>query len=117
MSETETHKGKLTLLYRGSLSVESLARDLCIERGIKQHEWETTWTEAFTNNIQDMVLVSDQFYFIHDEDHGGDDDIFVAEKENDGSISYMVRYYNGCCSFPEALQEAMRKCNVKGDEE
>ena len=42
-----------------------------------------------------------------------DDDIFEANLNKDGSISYIVSYYNGGCCFEEALETAIEK--LEGD--
>lgn len=40
------------------------------------------------------------------------DDIFRASKNEDGSISVELKYYNGGCSFDEALECALDKMNA-----
>lgn len=36
-----------------------------------------------------------------------DDDIFNATQNLDGTIDFHVMYYNGGCSFNEAIEEAI----------
>jgi hypothetical protein len=36
------------------------------------------------------------------------DAVYIASSNEDGSINFEVRYYNGGCSFSEALEEALK---------
>lgn len=50
-----------------------------------------------------------EVYRILENKNLGDDDFFEASTNDDGTINYTLRYYNGGCDFTEALQTALDK--------
>ena len=59
-----------------------------------------------------IFLNKNYAYVIISEDDIDDyADIFNASKNEDGTIDFLLRYYNGGCSFNEALTTAINKMN------
>lgn len=57
---------------------------------------------------QEAILIDDIVYEVSKEELI-DSDIFLASKNDDGSIDFQVKYYNGGCSFDEAIDESLKK--------
>ena len=56
---------------------------------------------------QDMILVNGMVYEVEKEDKS-DGDIFESTILENGNIKFTVQYYNGGCSFDEAIEEALK---------
>lgn len=54
------------------------------------------------------VLIDGLVFTAKYEDVNPDLDIMNSTKNDDGSIDFEVRYYNGGCSFTEAIDEAIK---------
>ncbi len=111
MSETEIHTGKLTK-YMLPDNNEHLARDLCVKRGIEKDEYYDNWIDVLKGECDDVLFINGIFYQVDDTgDVKGDEDIAKATENPDGTISYLVKYYNGGCGFGEAIEEALKNLN------
>jgi len=122
MSETEINVGKLV-----PVPMEGTIEETC--RAILQREfpgWE--WME-YSDGLENLnEAVNDgPYYFAHDdklyrvemeiEDTTGGYDIDVATLNPDGTISFVLQYYNGGCSFDEAMADAMGKLRVPDEKD
>ena len=56
----------------------------------------------------DAVEVDGLVYTVEKEYVAGDEDIFRSSINDDGTINFEVKYYNGGCSFNEAVEEALK---------
>jgi hypothetical protein len=62
------------------------------------------------NYPEDYVIVDNRLFgIIHKEIIDPDEDYFKGFKNPDKSISFDVRYYNGGCSFNEAIDEVLKE--------
>lgn len=116
MSDYETRKGKCKEVMKHENESYS---DFCI-RLIKTYsskkddisnfdEEDLRWY-IYDNDI--AVLNKNYAYVIISEDDIDDyADIFNASKNEDGTIDFLLKYYNGGCSFDEALTTAIDKMN------
>lgn len=112
MSCSEGHKGKLIPTGLG-------LRDLIKQRGIvlptyytlEEDESEIYW--SLYDITGEYIMVGDMAYEIQDKDY---DDCYRedATVNADGSIDYDVYFYNGGCSFEEALNHAVSKAKEEG---
>ena len=104
-------------------TLEEQALRLCIENGFedKDHiygDYESAiecliWglegkfiiltVSGKTKIIYEIIDKSDNLFF---------EDIFLATKNSDGTISFEIKYYNGGCGLDEALEDALS--NMKG---
>lgn len=122
MSNYETHQGTLT-------KVEGTKEEL-LQEFLKNYEGTNSYilkykgkkeltkdelNELFNDCLEDYIELNGLVYFIKDEEFD-DDNLMKMSKNKDGTLDYMVRYYNGCCGFIETLEEAFynfkRKENV-----
>lgn len=91
MSETDHYKGKL------------------IPTGKTQDEFSPN-NPDFDGFYEKAVVIDGMVYTVEKkEDIDPWCDIFRASKNEDGSYDFEVRYYNGGCSFDEAIYEAVDK--------
>lgn len=105
--------------YRGKLyEVEKLENETLEEQC--KRLLENKELDEFYDSYKEMLLddLSDYFtehneviYRITKENVDIDEDIFQMNKNEDGSISFEVKYYNGGCGFSEAIEEAFE--NIK----
>jgi len=110
MSDYESHKGKLIpteytkeeLVYK---MVEEAKENSWEARYKNQDLDEDTIQELFWD-IDDYVEIYGKIYFVEDTLYDPDDDIYDMEENEDGTLSYNLRYYNGGCGFSEALDTA-----------
>ncbi len=114
MSETETLKGTVKFIpIPEGKTIEDLCEFiLCIEKEItfaKEHECDIT--EVFRDEFyKEAVVASNGVYkVIKSVEVDPDDDVYDASLNEDGTIDYFLRYYNGGCSFEEALLEAIER--------
>ena len=88
MSQTETHVGKFKILAKG--------KDNILEY-IKEHNIESE--SEYYNILDGDVLIE---YIEHKK---YDEDTYLMEftKNEDGTIDFVIQFYNGGCCLSEAL--------------
>jgi translation initiation factor 2 beta subunit (eIF-2beta)/eIF-5 len=116
MSDYEAHKGTLKPT---NLTKTEVVRNYLLnyngfskytidnkERLIKGKFSESDINEYFYDLNDQYVCINDKVYEVHDESFDYDNDLYIMEEKPDGSLEYLVRFYNGGCGFGEALEEA-----------
>jgi hypothetical protein len=98
MSETEHWKGKL--VSTGKTVSEFVSTD-----EIPPH-YESDEEYFEEKYYRAAHVISGIVYEIEMEEMNSDGDIATAVDNNDGSIDFEVRYYNGGASFTEMIEEA-----------
>ena len=101
MSETVHYKG--TLKPTGK-TVSEYVKEKCSEIPEYYDDEKEYFDDTF---YYAAVEVSGQVYEVEKEDIDPDYDIFIASKNDDESISFEVKYYNGGCSFTEAIETSI----------
>ncbi|MDD5650036.1 MAG: hypothetical protein PHF86_06435 [Candidatus Nanoarchaeia archaeon] len=119
MSETEAFKGKLkefprepgeTLVQYVTRFIESKGREVpSYYAGCAEDEADLMFYDVFYKEVG--AFVNDIIYEILEMKDLEDDDIFDAQKAENGMIDFTIKYYNGSCSFSEALGRAFEKMN------
>ncbi|MCG7931984.1 MAG: hypothetical protein N0E44_18280 [Candidatus Thiodiazotropha lotti] len=90
--------------------------DEAIQRILNKEGWEL-YDNDYRETLRDFgydkyVLVDEVIYeVIEDMDREPYDDVFEANRRTDGAIGFVVQYYNGGCSFSEAIENALKKLN------
>lgn len=108
MSETETNTGKLKPIQLiGNQTNEDFAR-LFLE-GKKEDYNETYLDQLLEDGYREWVLYNGVLYQVDNERDAEEGDIFSATLNQDGTINFVLRYYNGSCSFNEAIEEALKR--------
>jgi len=107
MSEVDTYRGKLV-----PVDLEGRTLDQWIQKRLDRTElddYEDSWLEALQEDLYDSYYYdrnSDTLYAVQRErlDPNG----FVHSKPNaDGTIDFLVSYYNGGASFGEIMDEVV----------
>lgn len=113
MSETVMYKGKLTEVKpdKGE-TLEDLARRIIIEtRGTtdsKPHY--ESYIEQLDDDIDGVYLEAcGKIFFYTREEYEDTDDIFDVVDKGGGEFEFTVKYYNGGCSFNEAIEEGLKR--------
>ena len=118
MSETETVKGKIKI-FKKNID-ETLSQ--YVTRFIKKKNLEQPSNITDENAYEifceyfykECVIINDVIYeVIENVNYDDGDDIFDATLQQDGTIDYVLKYYNGGCSFGEALEYALEKLNTE----
>ena len=102
MSETEHFKGKLTSTGK---SVDEYMQDVELDK------WCDTKQEMFNDMSDEAIEIDGVVFEVSRESVDVLDDIMIASKNEDGSYSFEVKYYNGGCGFSEAIEESLSNAN------
>lgn len=107
MSETETNTGKLipVTLLNGETNEQYAER---IINGEKDSWSKTFLDQLLSDGYREYILHNDILYSVEVERDMDGGDIFHAKKNEDGTINFILQYYNGGCSFTEAMDEALK---------
>lgn len=113
MSETEYHRGKVIEIKQlEGEDIQETAKRILSELNIEMKDYYDNYLDCLQNEAYEgVVFANDKLYRVVDDIKIDiDTDIFRAEENSDGSISYEVKYYNGGCGFNEAIEEALENC-------
>lgn len=72
--------------------------------------WADDIQEYFTDKYYRKAYVIDNMVYEVECKDFGEEDIFTAVKNGD-NIDFVVKFYNGGCSFDEALEQAIENLN------
>ena len=114
MSHTEYHTGKAKkIVKKEGQTVEEIAKQIVEELHIKREDYQDTYVESLLEEkYEEYVIVDDEIYEIFDDrELDLDDNIYNAEKQDDGIIKYNVMFYNGSCPLSKAVELAIKKIN------
>ena len=112
MSEVNTIKGKLREVYnKEKVSVIELMKMILNENNIEYNVGdEDNIKDSFYDRFyDDYVIVGDRMFHVESRKDLREEDIFEASRNSDGTYDFLVQFYNGGCSFGEAIEEAMKK--------
>jgi hypothetical protein len=115
MSEQETMKGKIKEIFCGDEEdMEIFAKELCKKNRYDYTEFCGSYLECLIDEgYKDYIITNNKIYEILETKDFEYNDIFEAEGNSDGTISFIVSYYNGGCSFNEAIEEALDNMESK----
>jgi hypothetical protein len=111
MSETVHYKGTLKKLERKEgVSLEEQCKEML--GGGELPSYFDNYQEWLEDNFYREIIIRDGYlYRVEKMDIDPDGDIFNASIGNNEEIEFEVRYYNGGCSFNEAIEHAIK--NIK----
>jgi hypothetical protein len=117
MSHTETHIGKLRKIdIPTGYSKEDWCREKCQDNGIPtipEHydNWEET-LKYHLNLFEVYFFVNEEIWEIFDHiELDEDKDINKLEKNGDGTISFVLQFYNGGTCLSECIEEELELIN------
>lgn len=106
MSQTETHIGKLKLVPKlENEDLELQCKRLLSNEPLDEYcdTYEEMLKESDLYGYKYIISKTNIYEVIKDYSCEGDD-VFNANKNSDGTISYVTSFYNGGCGFSEALE-------------
>ena len=114
MSETKHQKGKLVPIVRKTEETVKSQIKSILGDGFIEELWDES--DAASENVNDQIYsnnLEDKYQFIHStlyklidfENLDPDDSITKVCKNEDGSINFEFKYYNGGTCLSELLEE------------
>ena len=108
MSEPVYCTGKLIKIPMKE-SLENMCKQILQEAGKEKSDFYDTWLEEFEDELYEKyIILNGDIFKIEMTNSDPYGDIFRASKDNRGHINFEVKYYNGSCSFQEAIERAMK---------
>ena len=104
MSQTEHHIGKLKPTGQ---SVDNYVKDCDIPSYYDSDE------EYFNDVFQEKAFQINGIVYEVETKELNDDYIAISKHNDDGTIDFQVKFYNGGCSFNEAVEEALKNKESK----
>ena len=109
MSETAHYKGKLIKIHRKK-SIEETCKEIILKQTETNGEKYDSYQEALEKTLFNKYIIThDDIFKIEKKRIDPVSDTFIAIKDDDGNINFEVKYYIGCYSFSEAVEEAVDK--------
>lgn len=119
MSESVMYTGKLKELeFDATNNLEDKIKTILTDEQKEDcvNNYSGDFVDYFYDNdfYNKYVIVGDKLYEIISYSGGEYTDVFQANKNEDETINFVVAYYNGGCSFGEAIEEAINNMD-KGE--
>jgi hypothetical protein len=113
VSETVHYKGTLTKVEK--LENETLEEQCkMILENKELPKWFDSYVEfLFDECYKEYAIYENELYFVDKKSVDADTDMFISSKNEDGTINFEVKYYNGGCGFEEAIETALK--NIKSN--
>lgn len=116
MSQTVVHVGKLKKVTT-YLSKEDFFEQKCAEENTPKDRPEDTWESTYLNSVTSPDFKEKKYQVINASiyeltEHTRvypDDDLSIFKKEDDGTISFSVSFYNGGACFQEVLDDGINE--------
>ena len=112
MSETVTDIGTL-IPVRVWHSVEETCKNIMAEVGVTELGFYKSYRECMEGECDGEYYVTDTDVYKVEYVNLEEEDIFIATKNPNSTISFITKYNNGGCGFSEALDEALENMKEK----
>lgn len=113
MSETVNYRGVLREVVKfDGETIEDQCKRLLDNKELDSY-CDSYKEMLLDEGYYDWVMYDNILYSVEKEDVDPYNDLFTASKNEDGTINFEVRYYNGGCGFEEAIEYALEKMGVK----
>ena len=114
MSYTETHFGKLKKVEL-TTSLEEFCKEKCNEVGITElPSYSDDWKDEFRDRFyrKYFIIKEDVWEAVeHTEAEDGDMDIMIPNE--DGTITFVMQFYNGVTCLSEMIENGLKKLKNK----
>lgn len=108
MSETVYFKGLLKMVEKmEGETLEAQCKRLLGDAELPSY-FESYQEYLLDEHDKEFVVKDDILYQVEKHKIDPDTDVFRANLNEDGNIEFDVRYYNGGCSFDDAIHEALK---------
>lgn len=128
MSDIVHYCGRLEEIQpKGNESFDEMCHRILVREGVIEdgtivsldYDLYDAWYEMLEDNLNNysIIVTSDGWRLFRAKSRREipcNDSVFNMQREENGEYRYEVLYYNGSCSFSEALQEAYE--NMENDE-
>ncbi len=105
MSEQETITGKLKPT---GMTLEQVMRDVEFPSYYDKDNHGDV-KELFSDKFyREKILIKGMVYDVEEAANADAGDIYQANSTSSGDIEFVLSYYNGGCSFDEAIQTALK---------
>jgi len=101
MSETVSITGKMK-----KIDLEEVCKMICKENNYSIDGCDSYQEALSDSGGREYFIKDNEVYKVFDIEENEGGDIFKASESN-GEIDFVLQYYNGGCSFEEALDEAL----------
>jgi len=117
MSETVHYSGKLKeIKARDGMTLQETAKHIITKEGVEwdgynleYHKGDNIYVLCDERYDKFVQLDGRLFEILSKKDHDMYEEIMELEVNEDGTLNYELKYYNGGCGFSEALEYAMDK--------
>jgi len=108
MSRTEHLVGKLKPVKHGH-DVEAVCKEILDNANVDKEEYYDSYQEKLADwSDGGYLVINGLVYQVEVNKQDPDTDIAKAKNNEDGTVDFEVRYYNGGCSFQEAVESALK---------
>jgi hypothetical protein len=115
MSETVTYKGKLQKVAEGKEGIEAWCKQFVEYKQRTLEGVYEDYTEMVIDEYYPEIIEANEILFkVLSRDKIDNEDIFQMKDLGNGEYEYLVQYYNGGCSFPEALEHSLNDLKPEG---
>lgn len=110
MSETVCYSGVIKKIPRGEhATLEDHLKEILAQEGIALEEGYDSVEYQFRDDLDDKYFIYKDEMYEMDRKTKQYEDVFESVALPDGRIFFVVTYYTGCCSFGEAMDQALEK--------
>ena len=116
MSHTETHIGKLRKVDLQGKTRDEWCQEKCLELGKTEiASYNHSWEEQFRDeSYQKYFFANGEIWEAFDHISKDDsDDIYEITPNSDGTVSFVMQFYNGGTCLTECIEEGLDKLNHK----
>ncbi len=100
MSQTETHIGKFKILAKGKDNILEYIKEHNIDKFFDIDGRYIESESEYYDVLDGYTLIE----YIEHRKYGEDDSLVEFAKNEDGTIDFLVQFYNGGCCLTEALE-------------
>ena len=116
MSQTETHFGKLRKVeIPQGQTLEQWCREKCEVEGYPEiATYNDNWLEQFRDVFHEKYFfVGNEIWEAFDHHETEDDDIYHLQENEDGTLTFIMQFYNGGTCLTECIEESLENLNRK----
>ncbi len=110
MSQTETHFGKLRKVEL-TTTIEEFCKQKCNEKGITElPSYTSSWEEQFRDSFDEKFFIWENEIWEaieHVEESDGDIDVMIPNE--DGTITFVMQFYNGGTCLSEMIEDGLKR--------
>lgn len=93
------HIGKFKILAKGKDNILEYIKEHNIEKFFDVNKYYIEPESEYYDILDDDILIE----YIEHKKYGEDDSLVEFTKNEDGTVNFMVQFYNGGCCLQEAL--------------